>query len=174
MRCRDYAGIGTTLAGDFMQMPPVHRPGLAKDIHSQDAAGPNQDKDVEDLTEGDKGEHDKGAELWRRFDTAVILTLNLRSTGMLSNILQEMREGRITDASWKLLQQRVLGYVDPDLPSTPASPSRPGIADVASPSLRDARLDKEPFCRPNEVYHVSHRHALRVTQGYIHALQTVT
>ena len=100
-----------------------------------------------------------------------MLTLNLRSTGMLSNILQEIREGRITDASWKLLQQRVLGFVDPDLPSTPASPSRPGIADVARPSLRDAHLDKEPFCQPNEVYYVFHRHALRATQGYIHALQ---
>ena len=29
----DYGGIGTTLAGDFMQMPPVRKAGLAKNIN---------------------------------------------------------------------------------------------------------------------------------------------
>ena len=50
MRCRlgkreytvSYGGIGTTLGGDFLQLPPVRRPTMAKEI---DEGG---DKDIED------------------------------------------------------------------------------------------------------------------------------
>ena len=45
----DYGGIGTTLAGDFLQMPPVRRAGLAKDINLAERAEAEQDEDVEKM-----------------------------------------------------------------------------------------------------------------------------
>ena len=103
-----YGGIGTTLCGDFMQMPPVRKAGLAKDSHAVEGHPPERDEDQEAMTGIDVLEHDQGFALWRRFDTAVSLTLNLRATGMLSTILTEIREGRLSEACWNMLQSRVL------------------------------------------------------------------
>ena len=60
----DYGGIGTTLSGEFMQMPPVRKTGLAKDVDSAEAAGAARDEDFEDMTEMDVLENVKGFALW--------------------------------------------------------------------------------------------------------------
>ena len=147
-----YGGIGTTLSGDFMQMPPVRKAGLAKDITATDTGVPVQTEDIEEMTATDTVEHAQGFALWRRFDTAVILTLNLRATGLLSAILSEIRQGALSDASWHLLKTRVLrGGTD-------------------GSCIRDSRLDTPPFST-NEVYFAFHRHSLRTTQTYVHAIQ---
>ena len=171
-----YGGIGTTLSGDFMQMPPVRKAGLAKEIPLVEGKQPQPDEDQEDMTGTDLVEHKHGFTLWRSFDTAVSLTLNLRATGMLSTILQEIREGRLSDDSWKLLQDRVLKVpVKVDAPSKDASSKKKGKTRSPEPAtdnvcFRDPRLDTPPFST-NEVYYAFHRHVLRSTQTYIHAIQ---
>jgi hypothetical protein len=153
-----YGGIGTTLAGDFMQLPPVRKAGLAKDIPVVEGQQPQCDEDQDDMTGIDVVEHKHGFALWRSFDTAVSLTLNLRATGMLSTILKEMRDGRLSDDSWTMLKDRVLKVRDREEPPTD------------NVCFRDPRLDRPPFST-NEVYYAFHRHVLRSTQTYIHAIQ---
>ena len=58
----DYGGIGTTLAGDFFQMPPVRKTGLAKDMDLDD----EPDEECDEMTGFDKIEHRSGFDLWRR------------------------------------------------------------------------------------------------------------
>ena len=51
-----------------------------------------------------------GCRLWReKFQTVTCLTLNMRTQGILKDILAEMRAGKISDASWRALQSRVVG-----------------------------------------------------------------
>ena len=136
------------------------------------------------MTGFDKIEHRSGFDLWRRFDTVVILTLNQRASGTLSNILAEIRGGCLCDVSWHLLQSRVLQkavQVEKSSPLPGKSVSTDVFAtlggagtatrDDACGCARDPRLNRPPFSN-NEVYYTFHRHLLRSTQAYIHAVQS--
>ena len=108
-----YGGLATILTGDFLQLPPVRRPSLASKI---DDSGMLIDRDDDGGKEADtdepvQAEHRGGYDLWRKFSYVVVLTLNMRSSGVLARILQEMRAGLLTDATWALLQDRVIGVV---------------------------------------------------------------
>jgi hypothetical protein len=108
-----YGGLATILTGDFLQLPPVRRPSLASKI---DDSGMLIDRDDDGGKEADtdepvQAEHRGGYDLWRKFSYVVVLTLNMRSSGVPARILQEMRAGLLTDATWALLQDRVIGVV---------------------------------------------------------------
>ena len=88
----------------------------------------------------------------------VSLTLNMRSSGPLARILEEMRAGSFSDKSWKTLQERVLGV------------RRVGDTLQALPEGdMDPRLSAAPFS-DHDIHYVLHRHVLRVSQAYTNAL----
>jgi hypothetical protein len=105
-------------------------------------------------------EHRSGFELWNsRFTSVTCLTLNMRTTGILVDILQGMRSGSISDTGWKTLQGRVLGnYID-DRGNLQRYPE--GVC--------DPRLGEEPFLS-NPVNYIVHRHQLRVCQSFCNSL----
>ena len=124
LRCRQakqrdngaFGGLATCLSGDFLQLPPVEEPSLALPL---DDAGYAQDMDEatsDRRTDGDAArrerrefEHRSGVELWRdSFTTVTCLSLNMRTTGILAEILRGMRAGILSDAAWHALQNRVL------------------------------------------------------------------
>ena len=85
----------------------------------------------------------------------------MRTTGILAEILQGMRNGVLSDAAWHALQSRVLGnYVD-DKKKVRRLPD--GVV--------DPRLQEEPFSTET-VHYVVHRHQLRVCQAYRNAAAT--
>ena len=117
------------------------------------------DKD-EHMAKVREAEHRGGCELWRSFQVVVSLTLNMRSGGMLARILQEMREGTLSDAMWQALQDRVLGVTR----------STDGSLHQVAPGMQDARLDEPPFST-NRIHYIVHRHVLRASQAYVNALR---
>ena len=158
-----FGGLGTILAGDFLQLPPVDRPSLAAPL---DEVGRMQlEDDGEDIDcnrpkkdELAEFEHRGGYELWRSFQTVASLTLNMRSSGMLVRILDEMRAGCLSDVSWRALQDRVLGMV------------RCGDSlQKRSAHTVDPRLERPPFS-DHPVQYVVHRHVLRASQSYHNAV----
>ena len=84
----------------------------------------------------------------------VHLTLNLRSPGDLADILRDIRSCRLTDRSWQLLQERVLGVVRED----------GKLVQKYAPNA-DPRLAAPPFSN-NFVQYIVHRHVLRVSQSF--------
>merc|ERR1712107_148002 len=54
------------------------------------------------------GEQRHGHELWHSFNTIVFLTQSMRAQGILGDIQSEMWQRNLPDASWTLLQERVL------------------------------------------------------------------
>ena len=152
-----FGGLATLLCGDFLQLPPVRRPSLASPVddvgHVAQIEGEGDEQDPDANTE-----HREGYALWREFKTVVVLGLNLRADYRLSRILQEMRDGNLTDASWAALQDRVVGMqrVNGELAALPDGQV-------------DSRLTQAPFSN-NDVYYTFHRHSLRVTQAYLLAV----
>ena len=69
----------------------------------------SDEKDKVNEKETAQSEHRAGKDAWLAIPKVVMLSLNLRSPGMLANILQDVRNQHITDATWRALQQRVLG-----------------------------------------------------------------
>ena len=63
-----------------------------------------------------------------------MLQLNLRTPGILGTILLEMREQRVTDSSYKLLQSRQLGMAWEN-----------GVLERVSGPNEDPRLQQPPF-----------------------------
>ena len=66
---------------------------------------------AEKRAEQHEAEQRGGCELWRSVRVVVALSLNMRSSGPLAAILAEMRGGRLSDGTWTILQERVLGVV---------------------------------------------------------------
>lgn len=107
-------------------------------------------------------EHRSGLDLWHRFDTVVVLSLNVRSGGVLGDLLQELRDGPLSDASWSILEERLLGWYRQDGVLTPL------------PSGRiDPRLQKPPFSN-NVVHFVVARHKIRAAQAFHNAMATAS
>ena len=102
-----------------------------------------------------------GCRLWReQFRTVTRLTLNMRTTGVLKDILHEMRRGNLSDVSWRALQARVLGVQ--------ALPD--GTLQALPQGTVDPRLQNPPFSN-NAITHIVHRHNLRACQSYCNAVR---
>ena len=115
-----FGGLATLLTGDFFQLPHPTKPSLATpvDAETKDLARCSDEGVAEqDMCEKDKAneketaqsEHRAGKDAWLAIPKVVMLSLSLRSPGMLANILQDVRNQHITDATWRALQERVLG-----------------------------------------------------------------
>ena len=102
-----FGNLATCLCGDFLQLPPVEEPslampvddaGYAQEFDSQ-AQGGNKEED-EKRKERKEFEHRSGFEIWREcFTVATCLNLNMRTEGVLADILQGMRDGAISDGA---------------------------------------------------------------------------
>ena len=115
-----FGGLATLLTGDFFQLPHPTQPSLATPVdacakdskHCSDEDVAEEDKDEKKKAkekEAAENEHRAGKEAWQAIPKVVMLSLNLRSPGMLASILQDVRNQRITDATWRALRERVLG-----------------------------------------------------------------
>ena len=91
-----------------------------------------------------------GHQLWRELIGLVFLDLNMRSQGQLCQLLQQMRSGKLTDAAWQSLEDRVVRTEKTGKP--------------------DARLSQPPFSAATNRC-IVHRHALRVLLAYSLALK---
>ena len=160
-----FGGLGTFLTGDFSQLPHPTQPSLALPLdeeegtyrhankkHPQGTAG--EEEEAEEITEEAFFEHRAGVEKWRSIAKVSVLTVNLRSPGMLSDILHDIRNRRISDKSWQLLQERVLGV------------EREGevLRQKFAPD-NDPRLTRPPFS-DHCVQYIVHRHVLRISQSF--------
>ena len=167
-----WGGLATELSGDFMQLPPIDVPSLAIPweqlqtmIAELEAAMPQKNK-RKVLTEAEAlkkkqedAEHRGGCELFNSIPLAVTLTLNMRTSGLLAQILEEMRAESLTDGSWHALQDRVLGVRRVNGTLKPIPAGQP-----------DPRLLQPPFSN-NPINYVVHRHVVRVSQAYVAAVQ---
>ena len=125
---RIFGGLGTILAGDFLQLPPVDPAGtsvsLATSLTETGQLGVTMDTD--DTKDSEKrreklAESLQGIQLWRRIRRVVALDVNVRAPGPLSQFLTEMRSGKISDEMWALYSSRFMQLNDPRL-SAAASP----------------------------------------------------
>ena len=91
-----------------------------------------------------------------------MLSLNLRTPGVLAEILQDVRSQRISDKSWAILQSRVLG-VERDN----------GQLVKKYDAQNDPRLQRPPFS-DNRLQYIVHRHIIRVAQSFHNALRSST
>ena len=111
-------GLATNGCVDFLQLPPVDTPSIAMPLENENC---HIDDDMLPPTTGENpreaarreakwAEMRFGCRLWReKFQTVTCLTLNMRTRGVLKDILAEMRAGKISDGSWRALQSRVVG-----------------------------------------------------------------
>ena len=161
-------GIPTNLSGDFLQLPPVEAPSLASPENNSDlqrafepdggteSKGPAAQRDRREF------ERKQGLELWRTaFTTVTNLNLNMRTTGVLAEILNGMRRGKITDDLWKALEERLVNHSRDD----DGKLRRHKATDTADP-----RLTSPPFST-NTVTYIVHRHQLRVAQSFTNAIR---
>ena len=176
-----FGGLATLLGGDFLQLPPVDGQWkslavpweqverLRQEIEEETnrKVGPQAKQEKKAVNKKDElmaqvreAEHRGGCELWRSLQVVVSLTLNMRSGGVLARILQEMREGGLSDAMWQVLQDRVIGVTR----STDGS-----LCQVAA-GMQDARLNQPPFST-NHIQYIVHRHVIRAAQAYVNALR---
>ena len=98
--------------------------------------------------------------MWRgQFQHVTLLTRNMRTTGLLAEVLDGMRKGSVSDAAKLALEDRLLGYVRED-----------GVLKKLPPGVADPRLSEPPFSS-NPITFLLHRHNLRVPQSYSNALR---
>ena len=94
-----FGGLATLLTGDFFQLPHPTKPSLATPVDAEtrdlarcsDEGVAEQDKDEKDKAnekETAQSEHRAGKEAWLAIPKVVMLSLNLRSPGVLANILR--------------------------------------------------------------------------------------
>ena len=168
-----FGGLGAIFTGDFLQLPPVERQGLAQAISDvgnyrmdvdddrADAAdtggGENEAsiepsggidcaavEDLSDVKGKASAESRQGNALWRSVTNVISLSVNIRAPGLLSRLQHEMREGAISDDMWRLYLSRVL-------------------------QTNDGRLQQETFAS-GSVQYIVHRHRIRVRQSYQNAI----
>ena len=159
-----FGGLGTLLTGDFLQLPHPTLPSLATPIDELTGAYKQgaDDSDADDTKAPDDKEskeafveHRQGHYLWRSIRVVTMLTKNLRAAGPLAKILAEIRELRVSDESWRALQERVLGVER--LPDG-------SLTQTCAPQ-EDPRLRRPPFSN-HYVQYVVQRHVLRVSQSF--------
>ena len=170
-------GLCTLLSGDFLQLPPVEGSSLARPLDEKgffvDAS--SQDKKIErDERHGSKTKEERdnrerrdeecrgGFALWRNQCRSVTnLSLNMRTTQPLAGILSGMRNKKMTDESWRSLEDRLLG----------CRRSGNGGMKPLPPGELDDRLSQPPFVN-NPVVYIVHRHKLRACQSYRNAVKS--
>jgi len=165
-----FGDLLTFLCGDFLQLPPVDVPSLAipwdivQQCHREAAEAAESKVSTKDpaVKEREEAEHRGGCELWASIKLVVSLSLNMRSSDTLARILQELRDGCLSDRSWEALQDRVLGVARID-----------GKLQRLPEGEMDPRLTQPPFS-DHDVHYVLHRHVLRVSQAYVNSLREAT
>ena len=104
-----------------------------------------------------------GQQRWRDADVVTFLEANARSDRALARILAEMRECKLSTASYRFLQSRVVG----------ASEAH-GSSKVLPAGVVDPRLMQAPFDDPlHPPVHVVFRHSSRALLSYQNALRQV-
>ena len=68
-----------------------------------------KEEDEDDEMPGE-GEQEAGLDLWHRYKTVVNLTVNVRASDVLGDLLQAMREGPLPNKYWEILQERQIGW----------------------------------------------------------------
>ena len=117
-----FGGMATNGCVDFYQLPPVQNNSIAERLEDKDEApaallpsNPTQDEIAKTRNSKKAEEMKAGCLLWRtHFKQVTELTINMRTKGVLKDILHGMRVGNISDASWRALQSRVLGVTFTD------------------------------------------------------------
>ena len=163
-------GLATNGSVDFLQLPPVDTPSLAMPLEREDYVVPadllpesNEEREKDAVRcEAKWAEMHFACRLWReQFRTVTCLSLNMRTTGVLLTILNEMRVGKLSDASWRALQVRVLGV----------SETADGSLQDLPRGIIDPRLQRPPFSTSRVAY-IVHRHNLRACQSYCNAVRS--
>ena len=116
---KPFGGLGVTIAGDWLQLPPVD-PGeintsLAVDIDDSGMLDMQpDDPDVKDIDRKRSRRADVvlGLQLWKRVRHVVCLDVNIRAPGPLSRLLAEMRDGNVSEEMWDLYLSRVMSTND--------------------------------------------------------------
>ena len=164
-----FGNLATCVCGDFLQLPPVEEPSLAMPLDEEgymqqvepEAQGAEKDE-KEERRERREFEHRSGFEIWREcFTVVTCLNLNMRTEGVLADILQGMRDGLVSDDAWKALQGRVLGMYTTGKGRLQRYPA----------GMCDPRLLEEPFLS-HPISYIVHRHQLRVCQSFCNAVLT--
>ena len=55
-------------------------------------------------------EQQAGLDLWHQYTTVVNLTVNVKASDGLGDLLQAMRDGPLPDKYWEMLQERQIGW----------------------------------------------------------------
>ena len=55
-------------------------------------------------------EEQAGLDLWHQYRTVVNLTVNVRASDGLGDLLQAMRDGPLPEKYWEILQERQIGW----------------------------------------------------------------
>jgi hypothetical protein len=137
-------------------------PGPSRKQEQRCAAGADNDVEKRNMEVRD-AEHRQGCALWKTFGNVVSLSLNMRSDGMLSRILQEMRHGSLSDATWKNL--------------TRARDRGRRASDGTLCHLPVTTTDEQlmlPLFSNNRMQYIVHRHVVRAGQPYINAVWEAT
>jgi hypothetical protein len=172
-----FGGLGLTMSGDLMQLPPVERPSFAKPYVDADSGlvgstqntprrstrnqlgasslpAPDAEKDAAAARvkssadhSGDQTHHRRGYFTYLKFTTVVSLDINIRAAGPLGEIQDAMRRRAVTSEIYELYSRRRIGY------------SSTGVDLDADP-----RLKAPPFS-DHTIHYVVHRHKLRAQQS---------
>ena len=100
--------------------------------------------------------------MWHSFTTIVFLTQNMHAKGILGDIQSEMRQRKLSDASWTLLQQRVLR------PPKETAAARSNVLNNLDPRLQ------QPLFSTHPVQTIVLRHSLRASIAYKNAVKACT
>jgi hypothetical protein len=172
-----FGGLGLTMSGDLMQLPPVERPSFAKPYvdagNAVEATAQTTSRSVKkraraatsmstpdaakDTTavpnqspaalSGDQTHHRLGYETYLKFTTVVSLDVNIRAAGPLGDIQDAMRRRAVTPEIYQLYARRRIGY-----------------SSTGDDVDADPRLKAPPFS-DHTIHYVVHRHKLRAQQS---------
>ena len=151
------ADVGTTVPG-MSRMKPMGAPGCDMSVVQERRQKRKLEEEDEQKRQQALASHRRGLDIWHSFTSVVCLETNVRSSGTLSHLLHELRNGTFSLESWHLLQQRKLGYT-----------LKNGIITKLPPGKIDPRLLLPPFSN-HPINFVVARHRLRVSQTFSNAL----
>ena len=171
-----FGGLGLTMSGDLMQLPPVERPSFAKPYvdagNAVEAAAQTTSRGVKKRPRAasmsmpdaakdptavpnqapaalsvDQTHHRLGYETYLKFTTVVSLDVNIRAAGPLGDIQDAMRRRAVTPEIYQLYARRCIGY-----------------SSTGDDVDADPRWKAPPFS-DHTIHYVVHRHRLRAQQS---------